>query len=336
MKKLSFGYKVLYFINVVLATLLALSYLTSLVSPRTFSFLAIVNFSIPLLWVLNFCFALIWLVKLKKYFFLSFIVIVLGWFHIQKLFVFKSSVSDNSNDFKVMSYNVMQFYSLKDNQKSTYSDIERFIYKETPSILCMQELKYFKTPIFEKFKYNTLDTKNLSLQSAIYSHYPILNFKRFDFKDSGNSAIYADIKVNKDTIRVFSTHFQSLNLKPDIATLNEEPKEKLIKRLQKVFEKQLSQFDLIKEDVTNSPYPIVFCADMNNTALSYLYQQIIDLGLKDSFLESGQYYGKTFNFGMLPLRIDMILMSESLKSKNFKNYSVDYSDHFPVMTEIKL
>ncbi|TKS56366.1 endonuclease/exonuclease/phosphatase family protein [Mesohalobacter halotolerans] len=336
MKKLSLGYRILYFVNVAFAILLALSYLTSFVSPRTFSLLALINFSIPLLWVFNICFALIWLVKLKKYFFLSFIVIALGWFHFQKLFVLKSIDKDNEHSFKVMSYNVMQFYSLKDNRKSTYKDIESFIYQENPAILCMQELKYFKKPIFKKFKYNTLDTQNLSLQSAIYSHYPILDVKRFDFEASGNSAIYADIKMKADTIRVFSAHFQSLNLKPDIATINEEPKEKLIKRLQKVFEKQLNQFDLIKEDVTHSPYPVLFCADMNNTALSYLYQQITDLGLKDSFLESGKYYGKTFNFGVLPVRIDMILLSDSLDANSFKNYDVDYSDHFPVMAEIKL
>lgn len=336
MKKLSFGYKIFYVINVIISILLALFYLTSFVSPRSLSFLAIVNFGIPLLWVLNLCFALIWLIKLKKYFFLSFIVLALGWFHFQKFFVLKASESDSNFDLKVMSYNVMQFYSLKDNQKSTYEDIKSFVYKENPSVLCMQELKYFKEPIFKQYQYNTLDTTNLSLQAAIYSHHPILNFKRFDFEDSGNSAIYADIEVGKDTVRVFSTHFQSLNLKPDITTINNEPKEKLIKRLELVFEKQLVQFELIEDDITNSPYPVVFCADLNNTALSYLYQQIIDLDLKDSFLESGKYYGKTFNFGVLPVRIDMILISESLKSKNFKNYSVDYSDHFPVMTGIQL
>ncbi|RRO12496.1 endonuclease/exonuclease/phosphatase family protein [Flavobacteriaceae bacterium 14752] len=336
MKKLSFGYKILYIINIIFAVILALSYLTSFISPDVLSVFSIINFSIPLLWILNFCFVLIWLLKLKKYFILSFLAIALGWFHFQNLFAFSASEVNNNADFKVMSYNVMQFYSLKDNHKSTYKDIESFISQENPSILCLQELKYFKKPIFKDFKYNTLDTSNLSLQSAIYSQHPILNYARFDFEDSGNSAIYADIVIKGDTIRVFSCHFQSLNLKPDFQVIQKEPKEKLIKRLEKVFQKQLRQFNMLKGDIINSPFPVVFCADMNNTALSYLYQQTIDLNLKDSFLESGQFYGKTFNFGVLPVRLDMIFISDSLNSKGFKNYTVDYSDHFPVMTEIQL
>ncbi len=336
MKKLSFSYKILYIFNVVFAMLLALSYLTSFISPKTFPFLAIVNFSIPLLWLINFCFILIWLLKLKKYFILSLLVMLLGWFQLKNLFVFSNSNFVASQSISVMSYNVMQFYSKSDAKLSTFDGIKNFVDKETPSILCFQEFKNTNQHKFENFKFSSFDSTKIGLQSAIFSQHRIINSKYFDFEHSGNSAVFADIVINLDTIRVFSAHFQSLNLKPDITTLNEEPKEKLIKRLEKVFKKQINQFDLIKDDIAKSPYPVVFSADMNNTALSYLYHQLTGLELKDSFLESGQYYGKTFNFGALPLRIDMILISESLKSSNFKNYRVDYSDHYPVMTKIQL
>ncbi|QTY27494.1 endonuclease/exonuclease/phosphatase family protein [Flavobacterium sp. CS20] len=245
------------------------------------------NFSIPVLWIINFCFVLIWLLKLKKYFLLSFLVIVLGWFHFQKLFAFSQKKYADDEHLKVMSYNVMQFYSKNDARLSTYDQIKDFIRKENPSILCFQEFKNTNQHKFENFKFSSFDSTKNGLQSAIFSQHKIVNRKYFDFKNSGNSAVYADILVKKDTIRVFSTHFQSLNLKPDIKTIQEEPKEKLIKRLEKVFEKQMNQFDLIKDDIANSPYPVVFCADMNNTALSYLYRQLTDLKLKDSFLESG-------------------------------------------------
>ena len=334
MKSLSFGYKIIFFFNNIFAVLLVFSYLTSFISPRSFPLSAILNFSIPILWLINLGFALLWFLKLKKHIFLSLIAMALGWFHLQKIFVFSNTEYIKNQGLKVMNYNVMQFYSLVDNQKSTYEDIKNFVYQENPSIFCVQEFKYFKEPTFQHYKYNTVDTSNLSLQSAIYSHYPILNLKRFDFEDSGNSAVYADIAVNQDTIRVFSVHFQSLNLKPDLKKIQDEPKEKLLKRLENTFNKQIRQFKTIEPFISNSTYPIVFCADMNNTSLSYLYRQVLDKNLKDTFLESGQYYGKTFNFSVFPVRLDMIFIDENLKSSNFKNYKINFSDHFPVMTEV--
>jgi len=324
MKSLSFGYKVLFFFNNIFALLLIFSYLTSFISPQSFSISALLNLG---------C-ALLWLLKLKKHIFLSLIAMALGWFHLQKIVVISSTDNLKSSGTNVMSYNVMQFYSLLDNQKSTYEDIKNFVYQEDPKILCLQEFKYFKQPTFPRYNYNTVDTLNLSLQSVIYSHYPILNFKRFDFEDSGNSAVFADIAMNQDTIRVFSVHFQSLNLKPDLKKIQEEPKERLLKRLESTFSQQISQFETLQPFIKNSDYPIVLSADLNNTALSFLYRQIEKHNLKDAFVESGQNYGRTFNFNVFPVRLDMIFVSENLKTSDFKNYNIKYSDHFPVMTEV--
>jgi len=336
MKKLSFGYKIIYIINIVFAVLLALSYLSSYISPKTFSILALVNFGIPLLWVVNLGFALLWILKLKKYFVLSLLVLALGWFQLKNLFVFSNSNKDSNQTFSVMSYNVMQFFSKNDAKATTINSIKTFIKDENPNIICLQEFKNTEINQLKNYRYKAFDVNKTVLQSAIFSRYEIVNSKHFDFKNSGNSAIFADIVINTDTVRIFSTHFQSLNLKPDLKTIQEEPKERLVKRLEQVFKQQLNQFSLIENDIKNSPYPVVFCTDLNNTALSYLYRRLINLNLKDSFLESGQFYGNTYNFGVFPVRIDMILISDKLESTSFKNYKVDYSDHYPVMAKIAL
>ena len=332
MKSLSFGYKVLFFFNNIFAILLLFAYLTSYISPASLPILAILNFSIPILWGINLLFALIWLLKLKKHIFLSLIVIALGWFHFQKLFVFSKADEVKDEGLKVMSYNIMQFYNLEDKKKSTHEDIKAFVIIENPAILCLQELKKTKQPVLNYFKYKTSYSSEQNLQTAIYSQYPIFNQKLFDFGISNNSAVMADIVVKKDSIRVFSVHFESLN----IDMIKNQLEEKMLKRLQKTFSRQIDQFEMLNDHISSSPYPVIFCADMNNTAMSYLYRQVIDEGLKDTFLESGYQYGNTFNFKKLPLRIDMIFIDENLKSFNFKNYTVNYSDHFPVMVEIQL
>ena len=332
MKSLSFGYRVLFFFNNIFAILLLFAYLTSYISPASFPILAILNFSIPVLWGINLFFVLIWLLKLKKHIFLSLIVIGLGWFHFQKLFVFSKTDKVNDDGLKVMSYNIMQFYNPKDKKKSTHEDIKAFVIRENPAILCLQELKKPKEKVLNHFKYKTSYSSEQNLQTAIYSQYPIFNQKLFDFGISNNSAVMADIVVEKDSIRVFSVHFESLN----IEMIKNQPEEKIMKRLEKTFRRQIDQFEMLNDFISLSPYPVILCADMNNTALSYLYTQVINEGLKDSFLESGYQYGETYKFNVLPVRIDMIFIDENLKSLKFQNYTVNYSDHFPVMAEIQL
>ena len=332
MKSLSFGYKVLFFFNNIFAILLLFAYVTSYISPASFPLLAILNFSIPVLWMINFCFALIWLLKLKRHIFLSLIVIALGWFHFVKLFVFSKADEVNDEGLKVMSYNIMQFYNAEDKKKSTQEDIKAFVTNENPAILCLQELKKPKQPVLNNFNYKTNYSTDQNLQTAIFSQYPILRQKLFEFGISNNSAVMADILVNKDTLRVFSVHFESLN----IEMIKNQPEEKMMMRLEKTFKRQIDQFEMLNNYINSSPYPVIFCADMNNTALSYLYRQVTNEGLKDTFLESGYQYGKTYKFNILPVRIDMIFIDKNLKSLNFKNYTVNYSDHFPVMAEIQL
>lgn len=330
MKSLSLGHKILFFFNNIFALLLLLAYATSYISPASFPVLAILNFSIPILWGINILFILIWVIKFKKHFFLSLVILVLGWFHFNKLFVFSNTQKIENKGLKVMSYNIMQFYNKDNIQKSTAQDIKDFVVKENPDILCLQEYNYKGINVFDDYNYSTTILKQRTIQTVIFSNYPIIKSKSYNFYASNNSAKMADIKINKDTVRVFDVHFESLNL--DIL----RHKGNMIENLKTTFKRQMTQFDKLKIDIQKSPYPVIFCADMNNTALSYLYRELMDVELKDTFLESGRFYGETFNFKSLPVRIDMIFTDQNLKTSNFNRYKVNYSDHSPVMTEIHL
>jgi endonuclease/exonuclease/phosphatase family metal-dependent hydrolase len=336
MKGLSLGYKIIYIVNNIFAVLLLLSYLTSFISPADYPISGILNFSIPLLWIINGIFVLIWLIKLKKQLLLSLIIMAIGWFQVQNLFVFPSQEENKEKGIKVMSYNVMQFYNLKEKSRSSYEKIQDFLKHENPDIICFQEYRVEKKNLFADYEFRVINNDSAKLKTVILSKYPIINSKHYGFGKSNNSAVYADIVINGDTLRVFSIHFESLNLKQDIDELTEESNRRLAKRLNKSFSRQIFQIEEIEKEIINSPYPVILSADMNNTAFSHLYRKISGLNLKDTFLESGEYYGQTFSFFGLPVRIDMIFSDDKLKPINFKNFEVDFSDHRPVMAEIGL
>lgn len=334
MKSLSFGNKILFLVNNIFALLLLVGYFSTFVSPLFLQYSALVNFGIPFLWIINGLFVLIWLLQFKKHFLLSTIVIGLGWFHFQKIFVFNNVKHQYTNGLKIMTYNVMQFYNKKEKKKNTYDDVYDFVLKERSDILCLQEYVSKRKTLFPEYRYKVINNDSSLLKTAIYSKYPIVNTKHFHFGLSNNSAVLADIAIKEDTVRVFSIHFESLNLNAIIENKRQLPKEWLFKRLGNTFRKQIEQINTLKPYMEKSPHPIIIGADMNNTALSYMYRELINLNLKDTFLESGQNYGETFKLGFLPVRIDMILIDEQLKCSEFKNYKVNYSDHFPITTKI--
>ena len=76
---------VLYVANIIFAILLLLFYATSFISPKAFQLGGLLNLFTPVLFIINLLFLVFWLLKLKRYFFISFITLLLGWTHVKKL-----------------------------------------------------------------------------------------------------------------------------------------------------------------------------------------------------------------------------------------------------------
>lgn len=334
MKKTKTSHKIIFVLNSVFASLLIFLYATTYISPLDFKIVGVLNlFTIPFI-LINILFLLFWTIKLNKRLFLSLIVLLLGWFHIQKVYRFSSNVEYTAEGLSILSYNVMQFYSLQDKRKNTYEDIKAFVKQESPDIVCMQEFAISMEDNFRDYKYKVKNDTVDHLKTVILSKYPIIDSKPLDF-NSHNSGIYADIVIKNDTVRVFSIHFESLNIQRDIDIYLERPKLKFA-QFKRVFPRQMNQFNIVKPYIENSPYPVILCADTNNTPLSYLYNSLSSLGLKDTFKEMGRGYGRTYIFKGFPIRLDIIMASEELKPLLFKNYDVDYSDHYPILSKVKL
>jgi endonuclease/exonuclease/phosphatase family metal-dependent hydrolase len=235
-----------------------------------------------------------------------------------------------------MSYNVRKFNQWKwINKDSIPTKIINFINTKNPDILLLQE--YYN---LEKFKFNypykfiKTKNKNKKLGLAVYSKYPILHKGSFDFKETSNNIIYTDIVKNKDTIRIYNLHLQSLQLNTDKENFGEEDSEKLIIRLKNRFKKQAEQVTLLLAHEKEWQGNKIIAGDFNNNAYSWVYREI-SKNKKDAFIEAGIGFGKTYNY-FLPMRIDFILTDKNTSIKSFKTFDKKYSDHFPIQATLEI
>ena len=207
------------------------------------------------------------------------------------------------------------------------------------NILCFQEYNSSSNLEFKSYTYQhqTNPSNNNISELAIFSTYKILNSGFIDFPNSANSAIFADILIKSDTMRVYNVHLQStgIDANMDVEVLDSEQSNKLLNRLGTTFKAQQYQAEMVANHVSKSPYKVLICGDFNNTIYSYVYR-ILKGDLKDAFEASGSGFGKTFDYKFFPVRIDFILADQSFTIVNFKNYTIPYSDHFPLLSEFSL
>ena len=334
MKKLSLLHKLLFFINSVVAVVLLLSYLLPFVSPKSIPAFAVFSLLVPILIIINILFAVFWLIKLKKQFILSTLVLALGWMTASPFYQFSGKNTAKNDDLKVMSYNVRMFNHYKWNDDTSITQkLFEFISDKNPDILAIQEF-YNSDKISFIYPYKYIKTKSKTNQFglAIYSKYPIINSGSLDFTKSANNAIFTDIVRNEDTIRVYNIHLESLKINPNKENFGEKSSERLFKRLSDGFKKQATQTELFLAHEQNWIGKKVICGDFNNTSYSWAYRQISS-DKKDAYIEAGNGFGKSFNY-FFPMRIDFILTDEKSEINQFKTFKVKYSDHYPILARI--
>ncbi|HNX43141.1 MAG TPA: endonuclease/exonuclease/phosphatase family protein [Bacteroidales bacterium] len=366
-KKRSFGTGLTLFLNWIVVLFLLLAYLSRYISPETFWPLAFFGLFYPVILIINIFFILFWLVYLKRYFLISLIAILLGYSYLISFFSIGNhhDKTGDSEDIKVMSYNVRLFnlYGWKGN---THREMRKAIFDliktESPDILCIQEyysgkgLKadYADTitkAINTKYGFAAFiesEKKDLPVGLATFSKYPILHSHKILFENSDvNFCIVNDIIVHSDTIRVLNAHLESVRLgKEDFSlvtewnSLNDPNKDYnkgsriILRKIKSAFARRSKQIPALEEIINSSPYPVVFCGDINDTPVSYAYQKLTR-SLNDAFVMAGNGIGQTYAEVLPFLRIDYILTSKSISVNDFYVIGKPYSDHYPIMARIK-
>lgn len=335
-KKSSLLHKLLYFVNSIVAAILLFSYLLPYISPKTIPQLATFSTLVPVFIIINTLFFVYWLVKLKKTFILSGLVLLIGYFVSTPFVKFSGKDIVLTEDLKVISYNVRAFNMYKWNDDiTTEQKIYDFINTQNPDVLAIQEF-YNSKLLNIKLPYKYIKTKGRrgKFGLAIYSKYPIVNSGSLDFERSNNNTIFVDIVKKDDTIRVYNVHLESIKINKDKVNFGENNSSDFILKIENAFEKQVDQTELIIKHEYSWKGKKVFCGDLNNTAFSWVYRNLAK-NKKDAYAEAGLGLGKSFRY-IYPLRIDFILVDTSATVNSYKTLNnIKLSDHYPIEARIK-
>lgn len=354
-------------LNVLVAAALLFSYLAPFVNPSKWFLPAIFGLAYPYLLILNLVFLIYWLIRLKMPVFISLVVILLGWNHLNSMLPLnlrESEIPVNVNQerlVKVLTYNIRQFNLYHWTREAGVKEqILNTVSEQDPDIVCFQE--YYTSQrrgerqediarelaqLPESAVYYSTDTKwDIGIGIATFTKYPILKKSRIPFNTTFNAAMYTDILLRDDTVRVFNVHLQSIRFREEdyafmdtvrLKHANQQMRglKNIGSQLKKAFIMRAEQSEMISNYIKDSPYPVVVMGDFNDTPHSYTYRRI-KKGLHDAFRKSGTGFGYTYTGDLPKFRIDYILFSDPLVSEGFKRVKRDYSDHYPISTMLYL
>lgn len=292
--------------------------------------------TMPLIFIVNAIVALYGLFK-KKFFYAFGMVLFLISFHFFFQFNNTSNVSVK-NTISLLSYNVRAFKTPNPdgNLQSTLQGILKFIDSTNADILVIQESSYKEGRQINGYPYIFLGYRPNMDKSllTIYSKYPIISKGYVDFEDSKNNAIFADIKIQSDTIRVYNTHLQSY-IRQTEAPVNGPNGQNYWNSLNSTIAKQIVQAKQIKNHSDTYNSKTIICGDFNATPYSPTYRTI-KKGMSDSYLSHGFGFGKTYSHFNYPLRLDYFLSDDHIKVESHDNYSLNLSDHEPILITFKI
>lgn len=325
---------------------LIMSYLSPKIDPQQFWWPSLFGLAYTYLLIVNICFVVLWLLFYWRYLFLSLICLLIGMKVHQNTFQIGNGETTDSSGIKVLSYNVLHFYSYLEGKKNQTTVLD-FIASQNANIICLQETKLQKkgvlNPVRLKEYFPGIKHCQLAHQSdwggpVTFTSYPIVNMGELRFEDTHNMVIYTDVTIDRDTVRIYNCHLQSYGIRTDeysiIDTLSFKEKQlremkQLGLKLKEAYKQRSIQIKHLKKSIDECPYPIILCGDFNDTPVSYSYQTIHS-ALNDAFVESGSGISNTYRGKLPPFRIDYIFYSDDFKAYNYKRPHVEYSDHFPV------
>lgn len=221
--------------------------------------------------------------------------------------------------------------------KGKEKDMLKWLVSNPAEIKCFQEFLGSKDVIkalSEGGKYNSF-VGGYANSYAIFSKYPMINKGVFYEDKTTNNILFADLKIGKDTIRVYNVHLQSMNINVDQEVIDQGEFEKKYETVRRKFQdgsvRRTAQINDLLQHAKECSYPILIAGDFNDIPYSYNYFKV-SRKFNNAFEDAGRGFGFTYN-GKLPfLRIDNQFYNNQLKALNFTTLNdIDYSDHFPVV-----
>lgn len=337
-------------------------------NPERWWFLSLFTLLLPYLLLALILFILLWLLIKPLWSIISLLVIFTSLNAIKNIFPLHFnpdfSLNKKSGNIRIMSWNVELFNILhyKDHPQNKQEMID-LINKYDPDIACFQEMVAGENT--QAINYFPGIEKKLKFKDYLYSyrvrddfdryhHFGIIIFSKFPIlrkqtlinnPNSYNSTFqFIDILAGKDTFRIFNVHLQSLKFSktnlnyldsgkvPPVGNISES--KNIISKIKQGIIKRASQAIFIKDELKNSPYPVILCGDFNDVPNSYAYETI-GKGLHNAFTERGSGISRTFSSISPTLRIDNIFTDKRFKITQFIRVKKILSDHFPIIADVR-
>lgn len=353
--------------NIIVAIFFLLASLAPYMNPQGWWFISFLGLAFPFLLIIMLVFLIGWLFVSKKYSIISAISLVIGIKSILIFFAFHVSwtfhAQKEKGSIRVVSWNVARFIEMKrNNNKGSQTRLKMMdlIKEQNADIVCLQEFFHSNNPEwYPNIDYisNNLDYPyyyfsrdhdgyNHYTGSIIFSRYPIIDsgIIRYPRPTLPDALIHADIKVNDQVIRVYTTHLQSLQFgKQDYDRINDikggndsmiSKSRTIVSKFKRGVINRSIQADIIGEVLEDSPYPLLFCGDLNDIPNSYTYATVKG-HMQDAFLVKGFGIGRTFYALSPTLRIDYIFADHSFRVKQFNRILKQYSDHYMLVSDVE-
>jgi endonuclease/exonuclease/phosphatase family metal-dependent hydrolase len=303
-------------------------------------------FFIPIILTVNFLLFAILAIAWRKIAFLPLLTLLLGFKFALITFQFHST-NEDAKGLRVLSYNAHLFDYKSRTEGKFDPNVYIWLQDHPADVKVFQEFYQDYTTASRNsvkllgkdqgfhISYQIIEgnPEKRSYGLAIFSRYPIVNEGKVFDTNRTNGAIFADIMVNDDTIRIYNAHLESMKINSDGLENIEGVKENYRQTLGKLHRGSLArskQLKVLVEHYTNSPHPIILMGDLNEIPYSYTYFKLSEQ-LQNAFEKAGRGFGFTYNRILFFLRIDHIFSSPELKPIQFKTHrEVDYSDHYPV------
>jgi endonuclease/exonuclease/phosphatase family metal-dependent hydrolase len=324
-----------------------------------------------LLFVIIFFIVTLFVRSLRRWSLLSFVALLIGWTNIRNFLALHPgnhfSQEKPAGSFRILTWNVRSFDDFFDKRRPTRHrpKMMDFINSQQADVLCFQEfyepltrhglesnITYIQTQLKYPYYYFSRDHVRPGLYEfgvAIFSRYPIIDTLLKEYPPPEGfqiteSLIAADIVAGHDTVRIVTTHLQSVNFGSkeyhDIEIIKNvhdsimDASRTIARKLQFAFGHRGDQARAVRAVLDASPYPALICGDFNDVPNSYTYFTIRG-GWQDAWLQKGFGIGRTYKNISPTLRIDYILPDPRLKVLQCQKVYTPWSDHNPVEADLQ-
>jgi endonuclease/exonuclease/phosphatase family metal-dependent hydrolase len=306
--------------------------------------------------------------------FLSLAVLLIGWTNIHIFLAFHRdggvTTERPPHSLRVLTWNVRswdEFITRKGGASGHRAKMMEFIDQQQPDILCLQEffeshnpkefppnIPYIRDRLHFPYYFFSRDYHRYDgvyeEGVIIFSRYPIVDTALQHFSRSGGlrateSLISADIDVNGQKVRIYTTHLQSvlfhskeyhdLEIIRNVDDSIFQASRSIIKKLRDAYRSRGDQAEQVRAQLDLTPYPSVICGDFNDVPNSYTYSTIRGKW-QDAYISKGFGIGRTYVHLSPTLRIDYIMATPSLPVLRCSKFALPYSDHHPVEADLQL